>query len=100
MCNTRFPVVRHGPAQLFLGDVFMRNRLNYIRPGDEHVRRVFDHNVEISDGRAVNSASSARPHDATNLRHDTACQSIAKEDIGIASKTYHTLLNARPARIV
>src|SRR5205814_341350 len=39
-------------------------------------------------------------HDAADLWHNAACQSIAKKDICITAKTYHALLNARAAGII
>src|SRR5689334_6128120 len=78
----------------------MCDGLDHVRSGDEHVRRVFDHDVEISDRRTVNGAAGAWPHDATDLRHDTARQRIAKENVGVATETDDAFLNTRATRIV
>src|SRR4051812_39576487 len=78
----------------------MRYGLDHVWSSDEHVRRVLHHDVEIRDRRTVNSAARAWSHDATDLRHDAARQSVAQKDIGVTAKTHDAFLNARAARIV
>src|SRR2546422_562807 len=78
----------------------MRHGLDHVRPGDEHVRRILDHDVEIGDCRTVNGAAGAGTHYAADLWYNTACQSIAKKDICIPTKAYDALLNARAAGVI
>src|SRR5256886_12924633 len=78
----------------------MRDGLDYVRAGDEHVRRVFDHDVEVGDRRTVNGAARAWAHDATDLRHETAGQGVAQKDVGVAAETDDAFLYARAAGIV
>src|SRR5215204_1261123 len=81
-------------AQLLLGYFFVRDRLNNVWPGDEHVRRVFDHHIEVGDRRAIHSSSGARSHDAANLRHHSARQCVTEKNISVTSKTDHAFLNS------
>src|SRR6185369_5682374 len=78
----------------------MCHRLDHIRTGNEHIRRVFDHDVEVSDGRTINRAAGTRTHDATNLRHDSARQSVTQKDVGISTETDNTFLNTRAPGII
>src|SRR5258705_4240868 len=78
----------------------MRHGLDHVRSGNEHIRRVLDHDVEVSDRRTVDCTAGAWAHDATNLRHDSARQGVAQENVGVTSQTHHAFLNARAARIV
>src|SRR5712671_511041 len=78
----------------------MRYGLDHVRPGDEHVRRVLHHDVEVGDRRTVHGAARARAHDATDLRHHAAGQCVAEKDVRIAAETNDTFLYARAARIV
>jgi hypothetical protein len=39
-----------------------------LRAGDEEVRRVTDHNDEVSESRRIHCAASARPHNNRQLR--------------------------------
>ncbi len=88
------------PAELVLRHFFVRHRLDDVRPGDEHVRRVLHHQDEVGHGRRINGAASARSHDGGDLRHHSRCQHIAQEDVGIASQRHHAFLNARTSGIV
>src|ERR1051325_6376088 len=92
--------MRHRAAQLFLRDFLMRHGLDYVRTGDEHVRRIFDHDVEVGNRGTVNRSPRTWAHDATDLRHHSARERVAQKDIGITTETDHTFLNARAARII
>src|SRR3984893_4672827 len=89
-----------GAAEFFLRNVFVRYRLDYVRTGDEHVRRVLDHHVEIGDGRAVDCATGTWSHDATNLRHDAAGQCVTQKNLRVTTETDDPFLNPRSARVV
>jgi hypothetical protein len=45
--NAGTGVVGHGPAQVFLRDLLVSDGLDDVRSGDEHVRRVLHHQIEI-----------------------------------------------------
>src|SRR6266508_490839 len=98
--HARNAVMRERTAQFFLGNVGVCHSLYHVRTGNEHVRRVLHHDVEICDRGAIDSATRAGTHDATNLRHDAARQSVAQKDICVATQTYHAFLNASAAGII
>ncbi len=92
--------MRQRAAQLFLRNICMRHGLDHVRSGDEHVRRVLDHDVEVSDCGTVDGTAGAWSHDATDLRHDSARQRVAQKNVGVAAETDNAFLNARAAGIV
>ena len=93
-------VVRHRAAQVVLGDVFMRNGLDDVRAGDEHVGRIARHENKIGDRRRIHSAARAGPHDRADLRNHAAGQRISQKNIGVTRQRHHAFLDARAARIV
>ncbi len=100
MRDSRNTVVRNSTAEFFLRDFLMRHCLDHVRSGDEHVRRVFDHDVEVSDRGTVNGAARARSHDATDLRDHAARECVAQKDVSITTETNNAFLNTRAARII
>src|SRR5713226_5367621 len=78
----------------------MRYGFDHVRASDEHVGRVFDHDVEVGNRRTVHRAARARAHDATDLRHHAAGQSVAQKNVGITAETDDAFLYARAAGIV
>src|SRR5215203_152257 len=100
MRDTRNAVVSNSTTEGFLCDFLMRDGLDHVRSGNEHVGRVFDHDVEIGDRRTVNGAARARTHDATDLRYHTAGERIAQENVCITTETYDAFLNTRAARVI
>ena len=63
-------VVRHRAAEVFLRHVLVRDRLDHVGTGHEHVARVLHHDDEVGDRGRVHGAAGARPHDRGDLRHD------------------------------
>src|SRR5215217_9238283 len=100
MSNTRNAVVRNGSSECLLRDFLVRDGLDHVWPGNEHVRRVFDHDVEIRDRGTVNGAACTGTHDATDLRHHTARERVAKKNVRVPTETDNALLNTRAARVV
>src|ERR1700738_4921694 len=98
MRHTRYAIVRGRATEFFLSHVFVRYGFDHIRAGDEHVRGVLHHNIEISDRGTVNRAARARAHDATDLRHDPAGKGVAEKYIRVTAETYYAFLNPRAAR--
>ena len=88
-----------GPAQRFMGDLFIGHRLHHIRASDIHVGRVLHHEDEIGQRRAINIAARARAHNHRDLWDDTGREHILHEDVGIAGEAVDAFLNARAARI-
>ena len=93
-------VVRHRAAELFLGHVFVRDRLDDVGAGDEHVARALHHDDEVGDRRRVDRAAGARPHDRGDLRHDTRRERVAKKDVRVAAERDDAFLDARAAGVV
>ena len=93
-------VVRHRAAELFLGHLLVRDRLDHVGAGHEHVARVLHHDDEVGDRRRVDGAAGARPHDRGNLRHHARRERVAQEDVGVAAEREHAFLDARAARVV
>ena len=62
-------IVRHRAAKLLFSDVLVRDRLNHVRAGDEHVGSLVHHDDEVGNGRRIDGASRARAHDGRNLRN-------------------------------
>ena len=93
-------VVRERAAELLLGDLLVRHRPDHVGAGHEHVARALDHDVEVGDGRRVDGAAGARPHDRGDLRDHAGGQRVAEEDVGVAAERQHALLDARAAGVV
>ena len=90
----------HRAAQLLLGDFFVRDGLDDVGAGDEHVGRLRGHEDEIGDGRRIDGAAGAGSHDGADLRDHAAGERVAQKNIGIARERRHAFLNARAAGIV
>src|SRR5213080_4239600 len=100
MRDARLAIVRRGAAEFFFCHIFMRHSLDHVRTGDEHIGRVLDHDVEVGNRRTVNGAAGAWAHDATDLRHDPAGQSVAQKNVSVTAETDDAFLYARTAGIV
>ncbi len=93
-------VVGHGPAQVLLADLLVGDRLDDVGPRDEHVGGVLDHEDEVRDGRRIDRAARAGPHDGRDLRHHPRGQHVAGEDVRIARQGLDPFLDARAPRVV
>ena len=93
-------VVRHRAAELFLGDVLVRHRLDHVGAGDEHVARLLHHDDEVGDRRRVDGAAGAGAHDRGDLRHHARGERVAEEDVGVAAERDDAFLDARAAGVV
>ena len=92
--------VGFGAPQLLLGDLLVGYGLDDVRAGDEHVARVLGHEDEVGDGRRVDGAAGARPHDGRDLRHHARSRDVVGEDPGIAVEADDPFLDTRAARVV
>ncbi len=86
-------------AEFFRGHGFVGDGLHDLRPGHEHVARVFDHEDEVGHRRRINVAARARAHDDGNLRDHAGRDHIAPEHFAIAAERRDAFLNARAARV-
>ena len=100
MRHAAFFVVGHRATKLLLGHFFVRDGLDDVWTGDEHVRSVAGHKNKIGDGRRIDRAARARSHDRADLRNHSAGQRIAKKNFGVACQRFHAFLNPRPAGII
>ena len=98
--NAGFRGVGHRPAQFLVGDGLVGHGLHHVRPGDEHVGGVLDHEDIVGHGRRVDRAAGARPHDQRDLRHHARGQHVALEDLGVAGQGGDAFLDAGAAGIV
>src|SRR5712671_2614511 len=100
MSDSRLLVVRRRTTEFFFRHVFVGHSLNHIRARDEHVGGVLDHDVEVGDRRTVDGAARAWAHDATDLRHDSAGESVPQKNISVPTETDDAFLDTRSAGIV
>ena len=87
-------------AQILLAHLLVRDRLDHVGAGDEHVARLLGHHDEVGDGGRVDRAASAGAEDGRELRHHARGGDVAVEDVGVAGQRDHALLDARAARVV
>ena len=93
-------VVRHRAAELFLRHVLVRDGLDDVGSGHEHVARAAHHDGEVGNRRRVDGAARAWPHHRRNLRNDPRRQGVAEKNVGVAAERQHAFLDARAPRIV
>src|SRR5208337_1978738 len=93
-------IVGHGAAEFLLGDFLVRDILDDVRAGDEHVGSVVRHQDEIGDGGGVDGAAGTGSKDRADLRDHAAGESIAEKNVRVAGKGCDAFLNARSAGIV
>ena len=93
-------VVGAGAAELLEADVLAGDRLDDVRPGDEHVAGLVDHHGEVGDRRRVDGAAGARAHDERDLRDHAAGPYVAEEDLAVEPERDDALLDPRPAGVV
>ena len=98
--DARLGGVAHGAAELLERDLLAGHRLHDVGAGDEHVRRLVDHEDEVGHGRAVDRAAGARPEDHADLRHDAGRQHVAVEDAAVAGEGDDALLDAGAGAVV
>mmetsp|Transcript_46039 Transcript_46039/g.104903 ORF Transcript_46039/g.104903 Transcript_46039/m.104903 type:complete len:552 (+) Transcript_46039:582-2237(+) len=102
-CQGRYPGdlrVDVRAAQLCRGHVLVRHRLHHLGAGDEELRRVFDHEDEVSERGRVDGPARARTHDHRDLGDDARRKDVALEDLRIPAQRVHALLDAGAARVV
>ena len=92
--------MRRRAAELLERHLLARDRLHHVGAGDEHVRRLLDHQHEVGDRGRVDGAAGARPHDEADLWHDTRGLDVAPEDVRVAGQRDDALLDPRAAGVV
>ena len=89
-----------GAAELVFGDFLVRDGLDDVGAGDEHVGGLVHHEDEIGDGGRIDRAAGAGAHDGGDLRDDAAVKRVAQKNVGVAGQRHDAFLNARAAGIV
>ena len=93
-------VVDLGATQVFHAHLFARHGLYDLGAGDKHVAGLVDHKDKVGDGRAVDRAAGAGPHDDRYLGDDARGQGVAGENLAIGPQRVHAFLDARAARVI
>ena len=78
--------MRERAAEFLEADVLAGDGLDDVRTGDEHVRRLVDHDDEVGDRRGVDGAARARPEHQGHLRDDARGDRVAVEDLGVEAE--------------
>ena len=89
-------VMSHGAAEFFCRDFFRRDRFDDRRAGEEHVRRIFNHEYKVHQGRAINGTTGTGPHDDGQLRNDAGSRRIVHKDAAETGQGIDAFLNAAP----
>ena len=97
--DTRPGVVGVRPAELLHADVFAGDGLDDVRPRDEHLGGLVDHDDEVGEGGGVDRAPRGRPHDERDLRDDSRRRGVQAEDLAVLAESDDALLNARAAGV-
>ena len=87
------------PAELLGGHHLVGHGLHHVRPGDEHVGSIADHEDEVGHGRRINVAARAWAHDDADLRDDARSHHVLQEDIGVTREGLYTFLDAGAAGV-
>src|SRR5215472_14440649 len=93
-------IVRHRPAKFLLRDLLVRDGLNDVGPGHEHVRGLARHENKIGDRGWIDRAPRTRAHDGADLRNDAARKRVAQENVSVTGQRSNAFLDARAAGIV
>ena len=93
-------VVGAAPAELFERDVLAGHGLDDLGTGDEHLRRLVDHDDEVGERRAVHVAAGRRAHDQRDLRDHAARERVPAEDLRVQAERDDALLDPRAATFV
>ena len=86
MRDTRFRCMCHGTTQVFERNDLVRDRLDDLWTGDEHVRRFVNHDDKICNRWTVNCSTSTWPHDDANLWNDTGRTYVPEENFSVRSE--------------
>ncbi len=100
MGDARLRVVGHRAAELLELDLLAGHRLDHVGTGDEHVRRLLDHEDEVGHRRGVDGAAGARAHDHADLRDHARALDVADEDVAVAAERDDALLDPGAAGVV
>src|SRR5664279_1684971 len=89
-----------GSAEFLLGHHFAGHGTNDIRPGNEHVGGVLDHEDIVGERRGVDSSAGTGSLDDADLRDDSGRANRAAKDPTESSERGYPLLNPGTSAIV
>ena len=89
-----------GAAELLHGDVLTGDGLDDVRPGDEHLAGLVDHDDEVGQGGGVHVPARRGTHDQRDLRDHPGGQDVVAEDPAVEAERDHTLLDAGAGAVV
>ncbi len=91
----------HVRAAHILGfDFAATDRLDDLRPGDEHLPVASGHDDEVHQRRRIRGATSTRTTDDSDLRDDAGQLNVAVEDLAIAGQGVDAFLDSSPSGIL
>ncbi len=89
-----------GAAQFLHRDVLAGDRLDDVRPGDEHLAGLVDHHHEVGQGGGVDVPTGGGAHDQRDLRDDAGGQDVVPENLAVQAERDDALLDARAGAVV
>ena len=92
--------VHLGAAELGLGDLLAGDGGDHVRAGDEHLRRVADHDHEVGQRGRVGVAAGAGAHDHGDLRDHARGAHVVVEGLRDEVERDHAVLDARAGALV
>ena len=98
--QTRLGHVGVRAAELLHRHLLAGDRLDDVRPGDEHLAGLVDHDDEVGQRGGVDMAARGRAHDQRDLRDDAGGPDVVVEDVAVQAERDDTLLDARARAVV
>jgi len=99
VCQPADGVVRHGSAEGFGVHFLVRDGLDHIGSGEEHVGLFLHHDDDVRQSGRVGGTTGAGSHDHADLRDNPGVLGVAPEDFGISAQAANTFLDARPTGV-
>src|ERR671911_202663 len=73
--------------------------MDYLRPCNEHLSHMFDHNHKVSHGGRGKNTPRTKTYASSYLWNYARCESVPIEDIPITVQTHYPFLNSCSSRI-
>ena len=98
--QTRLRHVGVGAAEFLHRHLLAGDRLDDVRPGDEHLAGLVDHDDEVGERGGVDVAARCGAHDQRDLRDDAGGLDVVVEDVAVQAQRDDTLLDAGARAVV
>ncbi len=98
--QTRLGHVGVRAAEFLHRHLLAGDRLDDVRPGDEHLAGLVDHDDEVGERGGVDVAARRGAHDQRDLRDDAGGLDVVVEDVAVQAQRDDTLLDARACAVV